>query len=285
MSDELKRVRIRSAPSHLLNATRVAAGLGQWVGAVVLAFLLLACVALGILGIWQLAEPVHWGTFTQERCEPALRGCREFGIWVSDDGETRKESIELDGSVGASGSVRASYQPTGLNSNIVHTEPSTNAGPWIPWLVALAIAVRGWPVFKGLRARRRRAAVDRSWCVPARTEPPRTGSIRFMSELIVEIHVPLVPTPGLDEGEYAFPWIDDVENFLFGLDGDDRGERFDDGEELGEDYVFFIWQGTEDSLLGLARSIANIPGVPAGVFAVVTDTDSTELGSGRRVDL
>ena len=106
-----------------------------------------------------------------------------------------------------------------------------------------------------------------------------------MSDLVVEVHVPLVPTPGLEEGEYAFPWIDDIEAFLFDLEGDPRGELFDDGEEWGEEYLFFIWQGSEESLLGLARAIANLPGVPGGVYAVVTDTDSTEMGTGRRVDL
>lgn len=106
-----------------------------------------------------------------------------------------------------------------------------------------------------------------------------------MSELVVEIHVPLVASAGVEEGEYAFPWIDAIEAYLFELEGDERGEMFDDGEEWGEEYLFFVWQGTEQSLLGLARAIANLPGVPGGVYAVVTDTNSTEMGSGRRVDL
>ena len=40
-----------------------------------------------------------------------------------------------------------------------------------------------------------------------------------MAELIVEIHVPLTPTPGLDKGEYQYPWIDDIEEHLAQLDG------------------------------------------------------------------
>ncbi|MDG4804543.1 hypothetical protein [Micromonospora sp. WMMD980] len=32
-----------------------------------------------------------------------------------------------------------------------------------------------------------------------------------MAELIVEVHVPLVPATGLAADAYPFPWIDDVE--------------------------------------------------------------------------
>ncbi|MEU9448849.1 hypothetical protein [Streptomyces sp. NPDC048277] len=42
-----------------------------------------------------------------------------------------------------------------------------------------------------------------------------------MPTLVVEIHVPLLPTPGLPEGSYPFPWIafvsdDEAEEFGLG---------------------------------------------------------------------
>lgn len=35
-----------------------------------------------------------------------------------------------------------------------------------------------------------------------------------MSNTVVEIHIPLVATPGLADDDYPFPWIDDVHDFL-----------------------------------------------------------------------
>lgn len=106
-----------------------------------------------------------------------------------------------------------------------------------------------------------------------------------MSELVVEVHVPLVPQPGLSADEYQFPWIDTVEQFLAELEDSGRGEMFDDGEELADEYVFFVWQAAERELVALARRIADLPGVPEGVYAVVTDDDSEQTGTGRRVEL
>ncbi|WP_288872830.1 hypothetical protein [uncultured Microbacterium sp.] len=64
-----------------------------------------------------------------------------------------------------------------------------------------------------------------------------------MSDLVVEIHVPLTPAEGLAEGDYPFPWIETIEEgFLFQLEeGSGSGEVFDDGEELGDEYLFFVW--------------------------------------------
>lgn len=103
-----------------------------------------------------------------------------------------------------------------------------------------------------------------------------------MSELLVEIHVPLTPTD-VPDGEYPFPWIDTIMEFLVDLDGS-LGEMYDDGEELGDEYLFFVFGAPEDDLLSLAREVANLPGVPAGAYATVTDTDA-EMGRGARVDL
>ncbi|KHK98446.1 hypothetical protein LK09_05470 [Microbacterium mangrovi] len=106
-----------------------------------------------------------------------------------------------------------------------------------------------------------------------------------MTELVVEVHVPLVPQPGVSADEYPFPWIETVEEFLQGLEDSGRGETFDDGEELDDEYLFFVWQAPESELIALARRIADLPGVPEGVYAVVTDTESEQMGVGRRVEL
>jgi hypothetical protein len=103
-----------------------------------------------------------------------------------------------------------------------------------------------------------------------------------MADLLVEIHVPL--TPGdVPEGEDLYPWIDSVMEFLFGLDGS-RGEMYDDGEELGDEYLFFLHGRAESGLISLAREVASLPGMPIGVYATVTDTEA-DMGGGRRVDL
>ncbi|MGA7147526.1 MAG: hypothetical protein WBX17_03430 [Microbacterium sp.] len=107
-----------------------------------------------------------------------------------------------------------------------------------------------------------------------------------MAELVVEIHVPLTPMKGLGEGEYPLPFLETIENFLFGLDEvDGGGEMYDDGEQLDAEYLYFVWQASENELIDLARRIADLPGVPAGVYAVVTDSESEEMGVGERVTL
>ena len=104
-----------------------------------------------------------------------------------------------------------------------------------------------------------------------------------MSELVVAIHVPLTPTPGLGPDDYPYPWIDDVEAYLGELDGSD-GEVWDDGEELGEDYVFFVSGAPEADLVRLAKRVSRLDGVPDGAYAVVTDSEG-DMGEGRRVNL
>ncbi|MEV4658098.1 hypothetical protein [Micromonospora sp. NPDC049301] len=106
-----------------------------------------------------------------------------------------------------------------------------------------------------------------------------------MAETVVEIHVPLVATPGLAARAYQFPWIEDVENFLADLE--DRGdvEVFDEGEELGDVYVFAIGGAKEAALLATASRVAMLDRVPRGAFAVVTDDETDEIGQGRRVEL
>lgn len=101
-------------------------------------------VVLGVGGLVSVGEPVHWGTFTEERCERARFGCRSIGTWVSDSGELRADGVQLDGAVGPDGTARASYRPTGFNNDadnaIVHAEPWASWGPWMPWIFALVLS-------------------------------------------------------------------------------------------------------------------------------------------------
>ena len=106
-----------------------------------------------------------------------------------------------------------------------------------------------------------------------------------MPTTIVEIHVPLVAAPGLAEDEHAFPRIDDVQDFLADLDEQGDVREYDDGEEYGDVYIFFLTGACEEALLPVASRVAALDGVPTGTFAMVTDDEAEEFGMGRRVDL
>lgn len=101
-------------------------------------------------------------------------------------------------------------------------------------------------------------------------------------DIVVEIHVPLGEAPGTPEGSYGFPWIDQVEDFLA---EQEVAEVHDEGEEYGEAYVFFITGAAEADLLAVASRVARVPGIPSGVFAMVTNDEAEEIGLGRRVEL
>lgn len=123
---------------------------------------------------------------------------------------------------------------------------------------------------------------------PSTATAPSTGGSATSTpdapvELIVEIHVPLTATPGLGKDEYQYPWIDDVEDYLVQLPTSD-GEMFDDGESLGEEYLFFLAYAPESQLIEVAKEVAKLPRVPAGVYVVLSDTDKA-MGEGRRVEL
>lgn len=77
--------------------------------------------------------------------------------------------------------------------------------------------------------------------------------------------------------------IFDIEDYLARLDGSE-GEEYDDGESWGEEYLFFLSSGSESQLIEIATRVAKLPGVPAGVYVTVTNSDS-DMGMGRRVDL
>jgi hypothetical protein len=120
---------------------------------------------------------------------------------------------------------------------------------------------------------------------PRLERAPEEATISDSSNTVVEIHVPLTPLIGLPEGEDPFPWIDEVMDYI--TEVDERGEAalYDDGGEFGEVYVFLINAASEDRLLSVAARIADLPGVPAGVYAVVTDDEAEEFGIGRKVEL
>ncbi len=107
------------------------------------------------------------------------------------------------------------------------------------------------------------------------------------AEFVVEIHVPLLePRPArgaTDDSDY--PWITRIEDFLTRMEEQGSIEVVDYGEEMGEVYVFVITGASEAKLLRVAARVAALPGVPAGTFAVVSESGATEAGDGRRVDL
>lgn len=106
-----------------------------------------------------------------------------------------------------------------------------------------------------------------------------------MSQIVVEIHVPLIPAPAVANGDYPFPWIEELEEHLAELEEAGELEVYDDGEEIDDEYVFFITGGTEQQLLRSASRISTRDGVPARTHAVVSSDDGEEIGTGRRVDL
>jgi hypothetical protein len=105
-----------------------------------------------------------------------------------------------------------------------------------------------------------------------------------MPRLIVEIHIPLTPATHIAEGDYEYPWIDEVEEHLAELTAAGELEVYDDGEELSGEYLFFITGHPEQHLLLSASRVATRDGVPAGSYAVI-NTDDGDMGVGRRVDL
>ncbi|MFE2972853.1 hypothetical protein ACFXKC_56960 [Streptomyces sp. NPDC059340] len=103
--------------------------------------------------------------------------------------------------------------------------------------------------------------------------------------MVVEIHVPLLPTPGLPDGSYSIPWIEEVEDFLSDLEDQGDVEVFDEGEEDVYVYVFFVTGAGEGDLLAVASRVATLPGVSAGTIAVVSSDEAEDFGLGRHVAL
>ncbi|NEA33927.1 hypothetical protein [Streptomyces sp. SID13031] len=108
-----------------------------------------------------------------------------------------------------------------------------------------------------------------------------------MAQLIVEIHLPLVDTGVRSPAnpDYAFGWIFEVEEYLAKNEDGGGFEVYDDGEELGNDYLFFLTGANERTLLSVARDVARLPGMPKGAYAIVTDDEAEEMGVGQRAPL
>lgn len=104
--------------------------------------------------------------------------------------------------------------------------------------------------------------------------------------VIVEVHVPLAADRhAAADDDDPFPWIDEVIAFLLHLEDEGSLEMWDDGEEWDGHFVFSLVDAPESELLAAARSIAALPGVPSGVFAIVTDSSAEEYGQGTRVEI
>jgi len=105
------------------------------------------------------------------------------------------------------------------------------------------------------------------------------------ANLLVEIHVPLTPAPGLAVGDYPYPWIEDTEEFLAQIEEQGIADVYEDGEEVDGAYVFFITGASEGELIAVAARVAALPTAPGGVFAMITAVDADAHGMGERVEL
>ncbi|MGV8877160.1 MAG: glutamyl-tRNA amidotransferase [Rhodoglobus sp.] len=103
--------------------------------------------------------------------------------------------------------------------------------------------------------------------------------------LVVEVHVPLTADPEVVEGESRFGWIETIVEFTTQLD--EAGEIFvvDEGDIFNDAYVMVITGADESTLTSVANRVANLPGIPTGVFAVLTDSDAEELGQGTIIEI
>ncbi|GAA1215605.1 glutamyl-tRNA amidotransferase [Rhodoglobus aureus] len=103
--------------------------------------------------------------------------------------------------------------------------------------------------------------------------------------LVVEVHVPLTPDANAAEGETRFPWIEALVEFTTELD--EAGDIFvvEEGDVFNDAYVIVITGADESTLTGIANRVANLPGIPTGVFAMVTDADAEELGQGTMIEI
>ncbi|WP_423919644.1 hypothetical protein ACPEEZ_12705 [Frigoribacterium sp. 2-23] len=93
--------------------------------------------------------------------------------------------------------------------------------------------------------------------------------------LVVEVHLPIDADGGSADS------IDRIEEFL----SRHADQWFDDGEEVGDDFVWPLSNGSRAELLELAADIAALPGLPDGLFAVVTDSDDLFSDDGDAIPL
>lgn len=95
---------------------------------------------------------------------------------------------------------------------------------------------------------------------------------------IVELHVPMTPTPGVPEDEYQYPWIDDLQEAVTDLVDAGVLEEDDSAEQIDDDYVFYLTGTTEDRLVAAANRLSILDSVPAGSFAITPSGERIELG-------
>ncbi len=108
-----------------------------------------------------------------------------------------------------------------------------------------------------------------------------------MPQLIVEIHLPLVDTGvrSAENPDFAFGWIFEVEEYLAKHEDTGGFEVYDDAEEHGNAYLFFLTGANERTLLSVAADVSRLPGVPKGAYAIITNDEAEEMGVGQRSPL
>lgn len=72
-----------------------------------------------------------------------------------------------------------------------------------------------------------------------------------MCDLVAEVHVPLVADPAVSSGEYAYPWLLELDEYFDDMD-ERAGEVFDDSEELDDENDYFLTGQAESVLLQTA---------------------------------
>jgi hypothetical protein len=112
------------------------------------------------------------------------------------------------------------------------------------------------------------------------------GTRVSVPRLVVEIHFPLIPAPGLSQDQYQFPWIMEIEDRVAALELEtDGAEMYDVSEGLGlDEYLYFLTGPDRAAVLSAAKKIATGPGAPSGAFVVVNDSDG-DMGEGQRLAL
>lgn len=110
------------------------------------------------------------------------------------------------------------------------------------------------------------------------------ASTASKEQLVVDLHFPLTPTAGLAQDQFPFPWIFTVQDRLSALTlASDGAEDYDDAEEFGETYAFFLTGEDEEVVLSAAKRIAAGPGLPTGAFAII-NSSGADMGQGDRID-
>lgn len=140
-------------------------GLARRIGHGIFYLIMAVCLIGGVgMGLAEAKDaldrqPIIWGTYAEEACEPRAHGCESIGRWVSDDGVIVKERIRPDGVPGTDGTVRAGFQPVGLTNdnetNVVHSGIWVSGGLWLPWV--LSVTCLGYTIHYARKWRRQQS--------------------------------------------------------------------------------------------------------------------------------